>query len=289
MKMEITIGCDPEVFVSRRGLGPVPARSVVGNLGTKDKPYDFGDDTQAQIDGLALEFNITPANIREEFIARVKTAMKNLNGRLPEDAYLFPKPSVVFTPEAIALADLVDLELGCNPDFNAYTGKANRRPKDPGGIRSAAGHIHIGWTANTDPLGKGHMQDCIDVVKQLDYALQEVMWLTSYYTHSRQSDIQRRNLYGKAGCFRPKSYGVEYRVPSNTWLCSPGYVGLIFDAVNQAIQDLAAGDYYPERFDYTPAFVRERINQVRDNYIQVGPAFQMDRLNYYPRNNWWMD
>lgn len=287
--MEITIGCDPEVFVSRRGVGPVPARSVVGNLGTKDKPYDFGDDTQAQIDGLALEFNITPANTPEEFIARVKTAMRNLHGRLPEDAYLNIKPSVVFTPTAIALADLADLELGCNPDFNAYTGKANRRPTDPGDIRSAAGHIHIGWTANTDPLGKGHMQDCIDVVKQLDYALQEVMWLSSYYTENRQKDIQRRRLYGKAGCFRPKSYGVEYRVPSNTWLCSPDYVGLMFNTVNQAIQDLAAGDYYPERFEYTSAFVRERIDQMRDNYIQTGSAPFSGHTTYLSRNNWWMD
>jgi hypothetical protein len=285
MKMEIKIGCDPEVFVARRGFGLVPARSVVGNLGTKDKPYDFGDDTQAQIDGLALEFNITPADTREEFIARVKRAMVNLNSRLPEDAYLDIKPSVVFTPRAIALADLVDLELGCNPDFNAYTGKANKRPKDPGGIRSAAGHIHIGWTANTDPLSKGHMQDCIDVVKQLDYALQEVMWVTSFYTGHRQSDVERRRLYGKAGCFRPKSYGVEYRVPSNTWLHSPSYVGAMFDAVNRAVQDLAVGDYYPERFNYKPTFVREKINSMRDNYIVTAPTPDIGRA----LNNWWMN
>ncbi len=283
--MEIKIGCDPEVFVARRGFGLVPARSVVGNLGTKDRPFDFGDDTQAQIDGLALEFNITPANNREEFIVRVKTAMRNLNGRLPEDAYLDIRPSAVFTPRAIALADLVDLELGCNPDFNAYTGKANRRPKDPGGIRSAAGHIHIGWTANTDPLSKGHMQDCIDVVKQLDYALQEVMWVTSFYTGSRQSDVERRRLYGKAGCFRPKSYGVEYRVPSNTWLNSPSYVGAMFDAVNRAIQDLAVGDYYPERFNYKPTFVREKINSMHENYIVTAPTPDIGRA----LNNWWMN
>lgn len=281
--MEIKIGCDPEVFVARRGFGLVPARSVVGNLGTKDKPYDFGDDTQAQIDGLALEFNITPADTREEFIARVKQAMVNLNSRLPEDAYLDIRPSAVFTPQAIALADLADLELGCNPDFNAYTGKANRRPKDPGGIRSAAGHIHIGWTSNTDPLSNGHMQDCIDVVKQLDYALQEVMYLTAYYTGRRQGDIERRRLYGKAGCFRPKSYGVEYRVPSNTWLSSPDYVGAMFDTVNRAVQDLAVGDYYPDRFNHTPTFVRSRINQMRGDYIQTTASPSLRR----PVNNWW--
>lgn len=286
--MEITIGCDPEVFVTQTGIGYVPARSVVGNLGTKDKPYDFGDDTQAQIDGLALEFNITPAKTRREFIARVKQAMKNLNDRLPDNARLAIHPSAAFAPQAIALADLADLELGCNPDFNAYTGKANRRPKDPGGIRSAAGHIHIGWTANTDPLGKGHMQDCIDVVKQLDYALRRPMYEMSAYTGLRQHDIQRRRLYGKAGCFRPKSYGVEYRVPSNVWLQTVHFTGIMFDTVNQAIQDLAAGDYYPDRFNHTANHIRNQINRLS------APSFIVSNYGtvYHPtraEHNWWMN
>jgi hypothetical protein len=33
--------------------------------------------------------------------------------------------------------------------------------------------------------------------------------------------FQRKAIYGKAGAFRKKPYGVEYRTPSNWW-CAPG-------------------------------------------------------------------
>ena len=39
---------------------------------------------------------------------------------------------------------------------------------------------------------------------------------------------RRRDKYGKAGCFRPTPYGVEYRTPSCWWLRSPMTTSLIF-------------------------------------------------------------
>jgi len=39
--------------------------------------------------------------------------------------------------------------------------------------------------------------------------------------------IERRKLYGKAGCHRPTNYGVEYRVLSNYWFKSPQLVMLM--------------------------------------------------------------
>jgi len=69
------------------------------------------------------------------------------------------------------------------------------------------------------------------------------------------TDTLRKSLYGKAGAFRPTSYGLEYRVLSNFWLKSEeltkwAYNGAhhayamvankgekFFDEIGQEIQD----------------------------------------------------
>ncbi len=37
-------------------------------------------------------------------------------------------------------------------------------------------------------------------------------------------DNLRRSMYGKAGCFRNKSFGVEYRVVRNFWITTENYI-----------------------------------------------------------------
>ena len=48
-------------------------------------------------------------------------------------------------------------------------------------------------------------------------------------------DHTRRELYGMAGSFRPKSYGLEYRVLSNFWCFNPRYIEWVWDNVDRAI------------------------------------------------------
>jgi hypothetical protein len=48
-------------------------------------------------------------------------------------------------------------------------------------------------------------------------------------------------MYGAAGAFRPKPYGVEYRVLSNAWLTTEDRMRFVFDQTVAAVNDLIAG------------------------------------------------
>jgi hypothetical protein len=46
----------------------------------------------------------------------------------------------------------------------------------------------------------------------------------------------RKQLYGKAGCYRPKPYGGEYRTLSNFWFLNPDkYSDWVWDGVANAL------------------------------------------------------
>ena len=43
-----------------------------------------------------------------------------------------------------------------------------------------------------------------------------------------RSQIDRRKIFGRAGSFRPKNYGIEYRVLSSWWIGKPEYTALVY-------------------------------------------------------------
>lgn len=48
-------------------------------------------------------------------------------------------------------------------------------------------------------------------------------------------DKERRSLYGSAGSFRFKEYGIEYRTLSNFWLKNKDFMSWVFDQTQLAI------------------------------------------------------
>ncbi len=217
MEYKFTIGCDPEVFVTKKGK---PA-SAYGLLeGTKDSPKK-NECGAYQVDGMAAEFNTDPVGLVSYYGSdtgnfahwdfRIVTQIQKIKDALPEGHTVHARPVVEFGKEFLDAQPEEAKELGCDPDYNAYTLKANPRPDGERTFRTGAGHIHIGWGADVPPMNEEHMQICADFVKVLDATVGMFMTVVD-------RDPRRRELYGKAGAFRPKPYGVEYRTPSNVWI-----------------------------------------------------------------------
>lgn len=225
------IGCDPEVFVKEKKTGKlVTAHGLV--KGTKHEPFKVPNGAY-QVDGMALEFNIDPV-VSTDFNAfnnNIISVMKTMKEAVPDHRFVI-EPSVQFDPEYYENAVPNDAkELGCEPDWNAYTGKKNPRPDGSSGLRSAAGHIHVGWGSDIPVGNEQHISICRDFVKQLDcYVGLGMLFI--------DADKRRRELYGKAGAYRVKPYGVEYRTPSNAWLTSKSRRKFIHDLVNYAITNM---------------------------------------------------
>ena len=228
----ILVGADPEVFVKKAG-GRFFQSAHDLIPGTKANPHKVNKGA-VQVDGMALEFNIDPAATEQEFVDNVNTVMDELTAMVPNHT-IFIEPYARFPKNVIAKQPEEALALGCDPDYNAYTGKRNDPPTiEDLQIRTAAGHVHIGWTQDVDPLNPDHFDACCMYAKQLDYYCGVGSLLLDH-------DNTRRQLYGKAGSFRPKSYGMEYRVLSNFWLKDEKLMRWVYTCATKAFDDLVAG------------------------------------------------
>lgn len=228
--MDITIGADPELFVTQNGK----FRSAHGMIpGTKEKPHPVNDGA-VQVDGMALEYNINPASTADEFVKYNLSVMGQMKEMIPNGYEFAIVPSARFNGNHFRAQPEEAKELGCTPDFNAYTMLENDKPDNKTTMRTAAGHIHIGFINVDDAFSDEHMVRCATLVKQLDCYLGLPSLLFD-------RDKDRRKMYGAAGAFRPKPYGVEYRVLSNAWLLTEDRMRFVFNQTKRAVEDLIAG------------------------------------------------
>lgn len=234
--LQILVGADPEVFMRKDGKF-ISAHGAV--KGDKKNPLKV-DKGAVQVDGMALEFNIDPAASEEEFVGNCTHVMSILQSMVP-DFELVAVPVAEFGAEYIAAQPAEAVELGCDPDFNAYNGgAANERPDGAADFRTGAGHVHIGWTNSASVEDPDHREACMMLARQLDYYLGigSVLY---------DDDKKRRELYGAPGAYRVKPYGMEYRVLSNAWLKSPKLMAWVYRNAIKGTQDLLNGiDRYKE-------------------------------------------
>lgn len=223
------IGSDPEAFIVD-GTGKIVS-AIPLVPGDKQDPYPIGDQGIAiQHDNILVEWCLPPVTNATDFTDNVNSAIDWTLCILPEGHEI--KFITSFHVEQDQLQDPQAQEFGCTPDYNAWTDSENEKPDAATNLRTAGGHIHIGYDNPSEPVNR-------EIIKALDLFLGVPSLLID-------SDTLRRSLYGKAGAFRDKSYGVEYRSLSNFWVNDPGYVEWVFNQIHIAIDFINSGEVLSE-------------------------------------------
>ncbi len=237
------LGSDPEVFL----INPVGKHIAINGIinAGKNNPMQIKDMPKGftlQEDNVALEYGIPPAATAEEFDKYIQQVMDKSRTFLPEGLDFSKLSCTVFEDDQ--LMHPMSRKFGCEPDYCAYTLEPNPSPMPPcEGMRSAGGHIHV------------ETEDCpYEVAKSMDFHLGIPSVLMD-------DGVERKQLYGKAGAFRYKPYGVEYRTLSNFWVFSPELRKWAWNATTRALE---MGPVEQGLSDY----VREVINTNNKNAAQ---------------------
>lgn len=228
----ILVGCDPELMIQNKKSGELV--SAIGLVpGEKHEPHKLNNGA-CLADNVNLEFNTSPAKSAEDFCSIIKEVLKQSVVLVGEDNQLIVKASANFP--ASALMDPLASVFGCDPDFDAWSVAVNIVPEGAAesSFRSAGGHIHIGYTEKTKELLES-FEGKLRVIKAMD----AIVGIWSVVLDKDKTSPARRSLYGKAGCHRPKDYGVEYRSIGNFWVNSPELATLMFEMTNFVVEFVA--------------------------------------------------
>lgn len=259
----ITLGCDPEMFLKDKDGKYISSIGLVG--GSKDKPKPISEKGHAiQEDNVSVEFNIPPCSTADDFVKEISFVKDYINDTIakPKGLLLACVSSALFSGDQL-LADAA-LIFGCDPDLNAWTGatnEVNREGVDPS-LRVCGGHIHIGYDNPTK-------ETSMKIIQAMDLFLAIPSVLLD-------KDTRRRQLYGKAGAFRFKKFGVEHRTLSNFWVDSPELIKWAFESTMKAIEFVNIGGIVTNEDQIIKAINNcdvELAKQIMDDYHIDLPSF----------------
>jgi hypothetical protein len=261
-----TIGSDFEVFIK-----DVPNNKLISAAGdvttsfkplipgTKENPYYIDDERKKaiEVDNVSAELLIKETNNKEEFLSQIRYML----------AYLKDNLHAGYEPALLASARFdIDQLLapstqifGCDRDRNAWTRTFNPRPDNNTNLRSNGFHIHVGYKNPT-------MRTSIELIKALDYYV-------GLGSVAIDTDTDRRTLYGKAGSFRLKPYGVEYRTLSSALLQHDAWINWVFDGVVKAIEFVNEGHNIPT------AFGKQLVEAINTNNVKLASSLSLTKTN----------
>lgn len=231
---KILVGADPELFMQDANGAFVSAIGRIGGSKKSPRPLPIGDGFAVQEDNVAVEYNIPPADSRDQFVNYIGKAMSFLSDEVSKLGLHFVNVSATSDWSKEDMARPEAHQFGCDPDFNAWlNGERNPRPKATDTqLRTCGGHVHVG-------IKLANKQQMLTAVKMMDLFLSVPACIMDH-------GELRKQLYGKAGAYRRKPYGFEYRSLSNFWALTPEYTGWVFDATQQAMDALQNNKINPD-------------------------------------------
>lgn len=251
---KVLVGSDPELFVGRDGQ-VLTAIGTIGGTKNEPRPVPLG---ALQEDNVLLEYNIEPAADFDSFKRNILSVLEEGRKELAKFNLdvIRGLSSHIYEEQILHEAGEAAWVFGCEPDYNGWTRDMNTMPRDVHPcLRTAGGHLHIGF---------GHLErvtksKSANVIKMCDYLLGLGSVLLD-------KDEQRKQLYGKAGACRFKSYGPEYRTLSNFWLFSDELLKWAYDG--------AVASY--ERLEDLPVFEKLLPSDRIQNIINTGNKFEAE-------------
>lgn len=265
LSREYTIGSDPELFLFNTKTKKVV--SAIDKIpGHKESPYreNLPEGFGLQTDNILAEFNIPPVRCEGDFVENIEY-MKNVIRELAQAI----DPNFDVLCQASSKVPVKELKhpqakaFGCDPDYCIYTQGPNVVGKAASTtLRSAGFHIHVGYPNNNIDTSIA-MLNYIDAVVGLPSILYD-------------TDVERRQLYGKAGCFRLQPYGFEYRTLSSYWIANESRLRFIWKQVTYALWMFERGKAIPD-----PYSIRDAIN---NNDVETA-KYLIDKYGLINPNN----
>ena len=226
MSAAYSIGTDAEFFVTQ-GEEITSAIGLIG--GSKEEPL-LVDKGNLQEDNILAEFAADPAHSLEEWEDNISAVHRQLIERLEQDGYSLAMNSAAKVNKSL-LKHPMARRFGCETDYNAYTMQPNEspNPRIVGRTRVAGGHVHVGYEGITNELERADFVRIMDV-----FMAAPAVVFTDSLGNSKEEAL-RRTLYGQAGSYRPKTYGVEYRTLSNFWVSDKDLRKWVYNSVADCI------------------------------------------------------
>lgn len=231
--MTLLLGTDPEAFAIKDGK----ISSVAGILGcNKWKQKDLGNGIFLQEDNVLVEFATNPSDTFEHFNNIIQLGLDCCSEELGKvDMEIAPNVSShIYSMAELKSFHRSAFEFGCEPDYNALTGSINPKPQAAdAGLRTAGGHIHLGYESMLGTMKLEYSQAIAGVLCDYFLGLPSLLM---------DGDDRRRELYGKAGAIRKKSYGIEYRTLSNFWVFKEDTRKFVYEQATKVV-DHMLGDF----------------------------------------------